>query len=302
MTSRPIKEELELNLNDCSISLEAISYYTKELIPQEITLNNVNVIFNRAKEIVAVFMTHEEINDEKILTRRIDSGFQYIFFYQEISKKWKVKTPDTEFEEKSLIEIINFLKSYDHSLMSDSEIMVDNFKTELQSARNKLQDIISQNEELSKELTISTNYYKSKVNELEVEIAYFKEYETKRIYDAFNLIENKEKFLKLVKEVHFIQSNPKWEDNYYGKYPNEKIKSYTIIENSKLKWYLNFKNETWLLKLELFDFDTDRRYDYVSKINYFQYSHTNEKFIEIDKITGLPFWLDIDLIELQNNI
>jgi hypothetical protein len=79
---------LKLKLNGISICSETINFETLNTIPQKCSVVLDNIIKNSENEIVAAFSSVVDNKNLDLLLEKLENGFKFLFFYEDIKKRW----------------------------------------------------------------------------------------------------------------------------------------------------------------------------------------------------------------------
>ena len=108
-------------------------------------------------------------------------------------------------------------------------------------------------------------------------------------------LESKTKFIQQAIDILNPSPENQWVDTFYGKNASDKVQTSKWTNNSKIKRSVNFLDQTWFLKVDLYDWDSERRYNDLSASRYFEYSMKQNEFIRIEENQQIPYWLELEI-------
>ena len=127
---------LKQKLNGISICSETINFETTNMIAQSKTVELDYVIKNSQNNNVAAFSSFVENKNLDTLLKKIEDGFNILFFYEDSNNNLWSKKPDSYFKKTNLIELINDLKQNDPSLKTDSDIEIEELRKKIESVEH----------------------------------------------------------------------------------------------------------------------------------------------------------------------
>jgi hypothetical protein len=286
---------LKRELSKVSIESQKITFVTDSFLPFEFTIYFKYVIKNKMGEIVAVGTTFKDDSKLHKFLLKVKAGFAFNIFYQTNNDQLWLLKPKSSEEKIDKQKLAEALKNLDPSLKTENDILIEELRDKLQKMETQLKKVTDEKNELIDNLEYK---YKNLISDLEQKdkiIQTFQEVEIKRTSIELDKLENKKTFIQKAIDIYNPSSENQWVDTPYSKNALDKVQTSTWTNNSKIKRFVNFFNETWVLKVQTFDWDGERRCNVLSDSKYFEYSIKDNVFIQTSENQHITFWLEVNL-------
>jgi hypothetical protein len=289
------RQYLKRELSKVSIESQKITFVTDSFLPFEFTIYFKYVIKNKMGEIVAVGTTFKDDSKLHKFLLKVKAGFAFNIFYQTNNDQLWLLKPKSSEEKIDKQKLAEALKNLDPSLKTENDILIEELRDKLQKMETQLKKVTDEKNELIDNLEYK---YKNLISDLEQKdkiIQTFQEVEIKRTSIELDKLENKKTFIQKAIDIYNPSSENQWVDTPYSKNALDKVQTSTWTNNSKIKRFVNFFNETWVLKVQTFDWDGERRCNVLSDSKYFEYSIKDNVFIQTSENQHITFWLEVNL-------
>jgi hypothetical protein len=292
---KEIIKYLKGGLSEISIESQKITFAINLIIPMHFTIYFRYVIKNKLGKIVAVGTVFKDDSKlEKFLTK-VKAGFPHTIFYQTSNGQlWLLKQNGSE-EKIDKQTLVLELKGQDPLLKTENEILLEDLRNRLETTEKELKKNTIEKQELIDSLEWKRNDCSKELEKKDLIIQRFQSLEKERISFELDKLESKTKFIQQAIDILNPSPENQWVDTFYGKNASDKVQTSKWTNNSKIKRYVNFLNQKWFLKVDLYDWDSEYSCDRLSKSRYFEYSNNKNEFIQIEENQQIPYWLELEI-------
>jgi hypothetical protein len=264
-------------------------------MPMEFTIYFRYVIKNKLGKIVAVGTVFKDDSKLEKFLIKVKAGFPNTIFYQTSSGQlWLLKQNGSK-EKIDKQTLVLELKGQDPLLKTDNEILLEDLINRLETTEKELKKLTIEKQELIDSLEWKRNDCSRELEERDLTIHRFQVLEKERISSELDKLESKTKFIQQSIDIFNPSPENQWVDTFYGKNASDKVQTSKWTKNSKIKRSVNFLNQTWFLKVDLYDWDNEYSCDRLSKSRYFEYSNNKNEFIQIEENQQIPYWVELDI-------
>jgi hypothetical protein len=286
---------LKGELSEITIESQNINFATDLFIPMEFTIFFRYVIKNRLGKIVAVGTVIKDDRKLELLLAKVKRGFPHTIFYQTSNGQlWLLKQNGSE-ETIDKQTLVLELKGQDPLLKTEDEILIEDLRNRLETTEKELKKLTIEKNESIDNLEWQQNELNKESEKKDLIIQRFQALEKERISFELDKLESKTKFIQQAIDVFNPSPENQWVDTFYGKNASDKVQTSKWTNNSKIKRSVNFFGQSWFLKVDLYDWDSELRCYWLSESRYFEYSMKKNEFIRIDDNKQIPYWLILEL-------
>jgi hypothetical protein len=284
---------LNRKLNGISICSETINFETTGIIAESRSVEFDNVIKNSQNNIVAVFSTLAENKNLEELLKKIKDGFNIPFFYEDSNNNLLFKKPNSNFQKTTLIDVIHYLKQNDPSLKTDYDLEIEGLREKLDSLEKDLLNLTKEKIEIEEKFEWNVKDLDKTISNQKEIIRKFESSEKERIQSKLNKIKERDLLINTAFSFYNPIMEPQYVEKRYGRDSSDVYSVSTSRLNSKVLRYLSFYKNSWMLRVEIYDWYDDLQSDMLGGIKNFKYSSRTKQFTPADKelIKEIPFWM-----------
>lgn len=285
---------LKQNLKDISINKENLVFEnTKTLVSQKCIVNDVHVIKNEGKVIAVGFEINNE-NDNKKFHDNLKNGFPFFSFSYVENGRFDFYNADGIFISNMEIEFTNQLKDSFPALKTESDLIIEQLKKELEQKSSEIKMLRLTIEELNESVR-SCKFNNEHLNtELKSALLTIEE----DVIESFSKIRIKSKLKKAVSTFFNLESKINTSDVYYGRGTSDKYNKTDSIENSTIKRFITKYRCDWYLKVECYTYNSELGYELLDSTLFAKYNIIENQFEKIPFEQGKSIFVWVGLNNL----
>lgn len=292
---KEIIKYLKGELSEITIESQKITFAINSIIPMHFTIYFRYVIKNKLGKIVAVGTVFKDDSKLEKFLVKVNAGFSHTIFYQTSDGQLWLKRPDSSEVKIDKQILAHELKINDPLLKTEKDLLIEDLRLKLETTEKELKKNTIEKQELINSLEWKRNDCSTELEKKDLIIQRFQSLEKERISSELEKLESKTKFIQQAIDILNPSPENQWVDTFYGKNASDKVQTSKWTNNSKIKRSVNFLNQKWFLKVDLYDWDSECSCHRLSESKYFEYSEIKNEFVLIQNNQQIPFWLELEI-------